>query len=75
MKGIHYLKTDVHDALLKLVIGHFSAHRRAQWEEEGVIEKLSELLVKRIYRRFDVKFKEVRSPNPYGDDDYAVPMK
>ena len=75
MKGIHHLKTDVHDVLLKLVIGHFSAHKMAQWEDEGVIERLSELLVKRIYRRFDVKFKEVNSPNPYGDDDYAVPVK
>jgi hypothetical protein len=73
MKGTE--KSQTYEALLKLIVGHFSAHKMAQWEQEGVIERLGELLVKRIYKRFDVKFKEVSSPNPYGDDDYAVPVK
>jgi hypothetical protein len=64
-----------YEALQELILGHLSAHSRAQWESELVVKKLSSLLIKRIYKRFDVKFKEPVVPNPYGDDDYAVPVE
>ena len=74
MKGTE--KSQTYETLLKLVEGHLSAHQMAKWNDEKVIERLSELLIKRIYREFDVKFKpELETPNPYGDDDYAVPVE
>jgi hypothetical protein len=56
MKGTE--KSQTHDALLKLIEGHLSAHHMAKWGQAGVIERLGKLLVKRIYREFDVRFKE-----------------
>ncbi len=72
MKGTE--KSLIYETLLELIEGHLSAHRMAKWNNEKVIERLSELLVKRIYREFDVKLKaESETPNPYGDDDWATP--
>jgi len=97
MKGTE--KSQTYEALLKLIEGHLSAHQMAKWNDVRVIERLSELLIKRIYRVFDVKFKEEPTTadefnkeylnglyglgekeedhvaNPYGDDDYAVPVE
>ena len=74
MKGTE--KSQTYEALLKLVEGHLGAHKMAKWTDERVIERLSELLLKRIYREFDIKFKpDLETPNPYGDDDYAVPVE
>ena len=78
MKGIHHLSTEksqTYEALLKLIVGHLRAHKMAKWADESVIERLGELLIKRIYREFDVKLKaELDTPNPYGDDDWATPQ-
>jgi hypothetical protein len=72
MKGTE--KSQTYEALLKLVEGHLGAHKMAKWTDEKVIERLSELLLKRIYREFDVKLKaKSETPNPYGDDDWATP--
>ena len=75
MKGTE--KSQIYDELLELIYGHFSAHRMAQWNNKSVIEKLSEMLLKRIYKRFDVSYKrphESQEINTYGDDDWATPQ-
>jgi hypothetical protein len=55
MKGAE--KSQIYNELLDLIIGHLSAHKMAQWENEKIVEKLSEFLIKRIWKRFDIKFK------------------
>ena len=55
MKGTEKFQT--YEALLKLIEGHLSAHKMAQWNDEKVIERLSEMLLKRILKRFDVSYK------------------
>lgn len=75
MKGTE--KSQIYEALYELIHGHLGAHRMAQWNNDGVVNKISELLIKRIYRKFDVSYKrpdESQEINTYGDDDWATPQ-
>jgi hypothetical protein len=73
MKGTE--KSQIYETLLDLIEGHLSAHKMAQWQDDKVIEKLSEMLLRRILKRFNVNFKSSGVANPYGDDDFAVPVE
>lgn len=46
------------ESLLELIYSHLKAHRMAQWQDDKVIERLSELLLKLILKRFDVTNKQ-----------------
>jgi len=81
MKGTEKFQT--YEALLKLIEGHLSAHKMAQWNDEKVIERLSEMLLRRILKRFDVSYKRPgyrdcepkdKEINEFGDDDWATPQ-
>jgi hypothetical protein len=75
MKGTE--KSQIYEALYELIHGHLGAHRMAQWNNDGVVDKISELLIKRIYREFDVSYKrpdESQEINEFGDDDWATPQ-
>ena len=69
MKGTE--KSQTYEALYELIHGHLGAHRMAKWNDDGVVERISELLIKRIYRKFDVT--SLFDTNVYGDDDWMTP--